>query len=193
MGSLWEHMPPNAAGEVMEHLKWDRRALVVFRKTSKGLRDAHDRRVTRLSVAGCRSALPSSLILGTRFPIVAEIGVRFHTGCCFRNTFYDDTFYEDTFYNWLRALASLPTLTRLDLAYCEQVSDHVLLGLVGLTAFTSLDLSYCQEVSDNGLHALAGLTALTAALRTAPGPATRRPASPLGGRPCCPARRAAGW
>ena len=42
-------MPPDVAGEVMDHLKWDRRASAVFRKICKGWRDSHDERVTCLN------------------------------------------------------------------------------------------------------------------------------------------------
>jgi hypothetical protein len=52
MGSLWERMPPDVAGEVMEQLKWDRGASAVFRKVCKGWRDSHDERVTSLKVTG---------------------------------------------------------------------------------------------------------------------------------------------
>jgi hypothetical protein len=43
-------MPPDVAGEVLDNLKWDRGASVVFRKVCKGWRDAHDDRATRLNV-----------------------------------------------------------------------------------------------------------------------------------------------
>ena len=98
--SSWEQMSPDIAGEVMEHLKWDRGASAVFRKICQGWRDAHDQRVTRLSVTG-NSSLQSSLILiGTQFPRVKEIEVRRPRGARDANAYYDD--YND---NWLRTLA----------------------------------------------------------------------------------------
>jgi hypothetical protein len=111
MGSPWERMPPDVAGEVMGHLEWDRRASAAFRKTCKGWRDAHDQSVTCLRVTG--DALPSSAIERTIFPRVKEIGVRFHPGEHFEITFDDG--------KWLQTLASLTIcLTSLDLGGCTQ-------------------------------------------------------------------------
>jgi hypothetical protein len=100
MGSLWEHMPADVAGEVMEHLKWDRGASETFRQICKGWRGAHDQSVTRLRVTG--DSLPSSFVLMTRFQRVKEIGVRFWSSPRFTNTFYAK--------EWLRTFTSLTAL-----------------------------------------------------------------------------------
>jgi Leucine-rich repeat (LRR) protein len=151
MGSPWERMPPDMAGEVMGHLKWDKGASALFRQTCKGWRDAHDENLTCLNVNG-NSLTSSFTIVRTRFPKVKEIGVRFHAGPSFINTFYDE--------QWLQTLASLPALTNLDLEDCQQVTDDGLLALACLTALTNLNLKMCMQVSDDGLRALASLTAL---------------------------------
>ena len=121
-------MPLDVAGEVMEHLKWDRGASAVFRKTCKGWRDAHDQIVTRLSVTG--NALPSSAIERTRFPRVKEIGVRLHAGPHFLITF-DDSMWLQTLLGGLTA-----HLTSLDLSGVHsqrgQVSDDGLRALAHL-------------------------------------------------------------
>ena len=68
-GSPWERiMTPDVAGEVMEQLKWDKKALAVFRQTCNGWRDAHDQTVTRLRVTD--NSQPPSVMLRTRFPRV---------------------------------------------------------------------------------------------------------------------------
>ena len=74
MGSPWERMPPYVAEEVMEQLKWERGASVIFRKICKGWRDAHDQSVSRLSVTS--DSLPSSFKMRTRFQRVKEIEAR---------------------------------------------------------------------------------------------------------------------
>eukprot|EP00242_Pyramimonas_sp_CCMP2087_P001278 CAMPEP_0198229078 /NCGR_PEP_ID=MMETSP1445-20131203/113933_1 /TAXON_ID=36898 /ORGANISM="Pyramimonas sp., Strain CCMP2087" /LENGTH=327 /DNA_ID=CAMNT_0043909519 /DNA_START=216 /DNA_END=1199 /DNA_ORIENTATION=- len=151
MGSPWEHIPPDVAGEVMEQLKWDRGASAVFRKICKGWRDAHDESVTRLTVSG--NPLPGNFMLRMRFPRVKDIGVRPQSGARFGHTLYND--------QWLRTLTGLTGLTSIDLTSCQEVSDNGLRTLAGLTTLTSLNLSGCFKVSGDGLQALVGLTALT--------------------------------
>jgi hypothetical protein len=88
VGSLWEHMPPDVAGEVLEHFKRDRRASAVFWKTCKGWRDARDQSATRLSVNG--DSQPGNFMLKMRFPRVKDIGVRPQSGANIAHTFYND-------------------------------------------------------------------------------------------------------
>jgi hypothetical protein len=62
----------------------------------------------------------------------------------------------------MQGLASLTSLTDLDMCNCDQVSDDGLQVLVGLSALTSLNLEHCPRVTNEGVDALAGrLTALT--------------------------------
>jgi hypothetical protein len=184
--SSWEQMPPDMAGEVMQHLKWHRGASAVFRKICKEWRDTHDQRVTRLSVKGDSVRLSS--LLAPRFPRVKDIRVRRRKGARDAHVYYDE--------KWLRILADLTALTSLNLAQhmmpkmselgllaiysmgaldmsglnalanlnltkCTQVSDDRFQALGSLTALTNLNLEGWEEASDGGLQALAGLTALT--------------------------------
>jgi hypothetical protein len=55
MGSLWEHMPPDMAVEILKKLKRNN----VFHEVCKGWRDAHEQSVTCLRVT-VGKPLPSS-------------------------------------------------------------------------------------------------------------------------------------
>jgi hypothetical protein len=131
----WDHcgMPPDVAGVVMEHLKWDRGASAVFRQTCIAWRDAHDQTVTHLSVIGCSQ--PPSVMLRTRFPRVKEILVgirRPKTGLCMKITIWHDD-------EWLRTLGGLTALASFYLSDCDRVSDDGLHTLSGLVALTNLN------------------------------------------------------
>jgi hypothetical protein len=140
-------MTPDMAGEVMEQLKWVRRASAVFRKMCKGWRDAHDQSVTRLTVS-----LPG--ILMTRFPRVKDIGVRLLPHIHY-------TAHPSIDGQWLRTLAGFTALTSLNLVGCREVSDCGMRALAGLIALTSLNLARCFKLTNGGFRELSGLTALT--------------------------------
>ncbi|GBF99875.1 hypothetical protein Rsub_12671 [Raphidocelis subcapitata] len=61
----------------------------------------------------------------------------------------------------LAAVASIASLTSLDIARCQQVSDAALSQLSALTQLSSLRLSGLWSVGDAGLSALSALTGLT--------------------------------
>jgi hypothetical protein len=134
-------MPPFVAGEVMEQLKWDRRASAVFRKICKGWRDAHDQSVSCLVVKD--NSLPG--ILRTRFPRVKEIRARLLPG---RSSFVVHPSLDD---RWWRTLTSLTALTSLNLVGCREVSDDGMRALAGLATLTSLSLSRCEKLTDGKL------------------------------------------
>jgi hypothetical protein len=159
----WEWMPPDVVGEVMEQLKWERRASAgAFRRVCNAWQDAHDQRVrhlsvnARLSVNGRRfnyAQMMSCFIL--RFQRVQQIDV------CGDSLYCSAVAEVGSGANkWLQALAGLTALTSLNLRGCSQVSANGLRALGGLTSLTSLNLRGCSQVSDNGLRALGGLTSL---------------------------------
>jgi F-box/leucine-rich repeat protein 14 len=61
---------------------------------------------------------------------------------------------------WVLDLSRLPTLTTLDLKYCDGVTDKEVLELSNLPRLTDLNLSWCNNVTSEGLRALSGLIAL---------------------------------
>jgi hypothetical protein len=124
--SSWKWMSPDVAGEVMDQLKWERRASAVFRRVCKGWRDAHDQGVLRLQLNSrdrLNSAKLSRFML--RFQRVKEMDM-----CGDLNHPIDD--------ECLRALVGLTALIGLNSRYCGRVSDDGLRALAGLTALTSL-------------------------------------------------------
>jgi hypothetical protein len=154
--SPWEWMPPVAAAEVMRQLESERGALAVFRRVSKGWRDAHDQRMVhlRFDASWFNTAQLSRFM--SRFPRVK--GIRIIGDVPPRHAIIPGSSGDE---QWLRALTGLTAVTVLNLKKCERASDVVLLALAGFTSLTSLNLCCCSEVSDNGLRAIAILTALT--------------------------------
>jgi hypothetical protein len=62
---------------------------------------------------------------------------------------------------WVLDLSRLPTLTTLDLAGCDAVTDKEVLALSNLPGLTDLDLGYCINVTSEALRALSGLPSIT--------------------------------
>jgi hypothetical protein len=62
----------------------------------------------------------------------------------------------------LLAVSRLPALKSLNLGVCKKVTNAGLLAVSRLPALTSLDLGECKKVTDEGLRAVSGCTALTA-------------------------------
>jgi hypothetical protein len=113
--SSWEWMSPDVVEEVMDRLKWDRRASAVFRRVCKRWRDAHDQCVRRLTVQA--GQFNSDVVMSrfiSRFQRVREI-----------HQLHGDQLYRPAIAvggisgpGWFWALAGLTALTRLKLAFC---------------------------------------------------------------------------
>jgi hypothetical protein len=165
--SSWEWMPPYVAGEVMEQLKWERGASVVFRRVCKGWRDMHDQCVRHLSVnTHWFNSAQMLMRVMMRCQRVNEIDMRGNPQCRPASVVVGSSADK-----WLWALAGLTARTSLNLQQFGTVSNNGLRALAGLTSLSRLNLedrgqgltSLSSQVSGNGLRALPGLTALTGA------------------------------